>query len=59
MLIQLGTARTYPKNTLLIAEGDQSDQIYIVISGRLKVYLSDADGKEIIVDTLGPSDYFG
>jgi len=59
VLIQLGTARTYPKNTLLVAEGDQSDQIYIVISGRLKVYLSDADGKEIIVDTLGPNDYFG
>lgn len=58
-LIRLGTARTFPKNTLLIAEGDQSDQIYIVITGRLKVYLSDADGKEVVVDTLGPNDYFG
>jgi CRP/FNR family cyclic AMP-dependent transcriptional regulator len=58
-LIQLGTAHTFPKNTLLIAEGDQSAQIYIVVYGRVKVFLSDADGKEIIVDTLGPNDYFG
>jgi predicted ATPase len=46
-LIPLETARAFPKNTLLIAEGDQSDQIYIVITGRLKVYLSGADGKEV------------
>lgn len=58
-LILLGTIREFPKNTVLIAEGDQNSQLYIVISGRLKVYLSDSDGKEIILDTLGSNDYFG
>ena len=58
-LILLGTIREFPKNKVLIAEGDQNSQLYIVISGRLKVYLSDSDGKEIILDTLGQNDYFG
>ena len=55
----LGTVRSFPKNTVLVQEGDMSDQLYVVISGRLKVFLADSDGKEIIVDTLGPNQYFG
>ncbi|MEO6021741.1 MAG: Crp/Fnr family transcriptional regulator [Burkholderiales bacterium] len=55
----LGTVRSFPKNTVLVQEGDKSDQLYVVLSGRLKVFLADSDGKEIIVDTLGPNQYFG
>ena len=55
----LGTVRLFPKNTVLVQEGDKSDQIYVVLTGRLKVFLADSDGKEIIVDTLGPNQYFG
>lgn len=58
-LASLGTVRSYPKNTLLIHEGDRSDQLFVVQSGRLKVFLSDGEGKEIIVDVLGPGQYFG
>jgi CRP/FNR family cyclic AMP-dependent transcriptional regulator len=54
-----GTIRSYPKHTLLIQEGDLSDQIYVVLSGRLKVFLSDSDGKEIVIDALGPRQCFG
>jgi len=58
-LAATGTARSYPKNTLLIQEGDLTDQVYVVLSGRLKVFLSDSAGKEIIIDTLKARDYFG
>lgn len=58
-LADLGTVRSYPKNTILIQEGDKSDQVYVVLSGKLKVYLADSEGKEIIVDLLGPGQYFG
>lgn len=58
-LAELGTVRPYPKNTILIQEGDKSDQAYVVLSGKLKVYLADSEGKEIIVDLLGPGQYFG
>lgn len=58
-LTAAGTIRSYPKHTLLIQEGDRSDQLYVVVSGRLKVFLSDSDGKEIVIDTLGPRQCFG
>lgn len=58
-LVALGVTRTYPKNTLLVHEGDSSDQLYVLLTGKLKVFLADEDGKEIVVDMLGPGQYFG
>ena len=42
-----------------MAAGDQIDSLYIVISGRLKVMMSDADGKEVILSLIGPGEFFG
>ena len=58
-LVAAGSVRSYPKHTLLVQEGDRSDQLYVVLSGRLKVFLCDSDGKEIVIDTLGPGQCFG
>ena len=58
-LAALGMERTYARNTILVQEGDKSDQVYVVLSGRLKVFLANSEGKEIIVDILGPGQYFG
>ena len=58
-LAEHGTVRSYAKNIILLQEGDRTDQIYIVLSGRLKVFLSDSNGKEIIVDMLGENQFFG
>jgi len=55
----LATTRTYPKNTIIISEGDDSDSLYAVLSGKVKVYLSDDEGKEIIINIHGAGDYFG
>jgi CRP/FNR family cyclic AMP-dependent transcriptional regulator len=51
--------RTYPRNTIVISEGDQSDSLYIIESGRVKVFASDEKGKEVILCTQGPGEYFG
>lgn len=58
-LAGVGVVRTLPRRTIVFQEGDTSDQIYGVLSGRLKVYLSDADGREIALDLLGPGQIFG
>ncbi|MBX9632035.1 MAG: cyclic nucleotide-binding domain-containing protein [Burkholderiales bacterium] len=58
-LAAVGTVRSYPKNVVLIHEGDRTDQLFVVLSGRLKVYLSDAAGKEVVIDTLRVNDCFG
>ena len=54
-----GVARQYTKNTVLITEGDESDSLYVIHSGRVKVYLSDESGKEFILCIHGPGEYFG
>ena len=43
----------------IMAGGDPTDSLYIVLSGRLKVMMSDADGKEVILSILGPGEFFG
>jgi CRP/FNR family cyclic AMP-dependent transcriptional regulator len=58
-LVALGVARSYPKNAVLAQAGDVSDQFYILLSGKLKVFLADDDGKEIVVDILSPRQCFG
>ncbi len=58
-VVDIAMTRTYPKNTLIISEGDTNDSFFVVLSGKLKIFLSDEDGKEIILGMKGPGDYFG
>jgi CRP/FNR family cyclic AMP-dependent transcriptional regulator len=51
--------KRYPRNTTIINEGDISDSLYIILSGRVRVYLSDMDGKEVILNDQGPGEFFG
>jgi CRP/FNR family cyclic AMP-dependent transcriptional regulator len=52
-------AKTIPKNTIVITEGDESNSLYVIMSGKVKVYLSADDGKEVILNIQGPGEYFG
>jgi CRP/FNR family cyclic AMP-dependent transcriptional regulator len=54
-----GVVRSYPRNTVLINEGDEGDSLYIVLAGRLKVYASNAAGREVVIDFHGPGEYVG
>lgn len=51
--------RSFPRGTTVIAAGDTTDSLYVVISGRLKVMMSDDEGREVILTMLGPNEYFG
>ena len=53
------TSRVYPKNTVVIHENDTADSLFIIESGKVKVYCSDKNGKEFIMNTQGTGDYFG
>jgi CRP/FNR family cyclic AMP-dependent transcriptional regulator len=54
-----GFVREYRPRSTIVCEGDDTDALYIVLEGRLRVYLSDAHGREIELSTLGPGEYFG
>jgi len=58
-LASRGTVRSFPKNTVIINEGDRGDSLFVILSGKVKVYVSDDDGREMILDLYGPGDYVG
>lgn len=51
--------RRYPAKALIVQEGDRPDSLYIIVEGRVKAYVSDSAGREVILSTLGPGEYFG
>src|SRR3979409_2368173 len=59
MLASVVTRKSTPRSTTVMAGGDPTDSLYIVLSGRLKVMMSDADGKEVILSILSPGEFFG
>jgi len=59
MLATVVTRRSAPRSTTIMAGGDPIDSLYIVLSGRLKVMMSDSEGKEVILSILGPGEFFG
>jgi len=54
-----GVVRSYPKQTVLIAEGDVGDSLYIILAGRVKVYASNAAGREVVLNFHGAGEYVG
>jgi CRP/FNR family cyclic AMP-dependent transcriptional regulator len=59
MLTTVVTRRSLPRSTTVMASGDPTDSLYIVLSGRLKVMMSDAEGKEVILSILTAGEFFG
>jgi CRP/FNR family transcriptional regulator, cyclic AMP receptor protein len=51
--------KSVTRSTTVMAAGDATDSLYIVLSGRLKVLMSDVDGKEVILSILAPGEFFG
>jgi CRP/FNR family cyclic AMP-dependent transcriptional regulator len=58
-IAERGGKRTFPAQAILINEGDTTDSLYIVLSGRLKVYASSDDGREVVLAEHGPGEYLG
>jgi CRP/FNR family cyclic AMP-dependent transcriptional regulator len=44
------TSRSFPKNTVVIHENDPADSLFVIESGKVKVYCSDKNGKEFIMN---------
>jgi CRP/FNR family cyclic AMP-dependent transcriptional regulator len=55
----VSTEKSYPKNAVVLTEGEMGDSLYMIQSGKVKVFIGDEDGREIILKILGPGDFFG
>ncbi len=58
-LASRGQVRTFPKNAVIINEGDRADTLFVILAGKVKVYVSDDDGREMILDTHDAGEYVG
>ena len=47
------------KGTILFAEGDGGDQLYVIAEGKLKLGTSSGDGRENLLSILGPGEMLG
>jgi CRP-like cAMP-binding protein len=58
-LAAVASLRPYDKGDLLFSEGDASDLLYTVASGRVKVFKATARGTDVILEIFGPGDPVG
>lgn len=58
-LASVAVARSYEKGELVFAEGDPSDFLYTIASGRVKVVKMLPSGREVILEIFGPGDPLG
>lgn len=58
-LAERAVVRSYPKQAIIVSEGDESDSLYLITAGRVKIYLADENGKELVLAIKGPGQYFG
>ncbi len=58
-LAERGTIRRFRNHAVLIEEGESGDSIYIVLSGRLRAFVSDERGREVTLGYHLPGEYVG
>jgi CRP/FNR family transcriptional regulator, cyclic AMP receptor protein len=51
--------RAFPKRSIIVTEGDDTDSLYVMLSGKARVFVADDKGREVQLNQLGPGEYFG
>lgn len=58
-LADIATRRSYKRNSVIIHQGDDTNTMFILIQGNMRVYVEDEQGKQLTVRMLNPGDSFG
>ena len=59
VLEQFSTTRHYPKGVMLIMEGSENNQLFIIRSGKVSVFVNDEEGKQANLNYMGVGEHFG
>lgn len=51
--------RSYSRGAAILRAGEETDGLYVILSGRVKVLIPDEEGHEVILSLLGPQEYVG
>jgi CRP-like cAMP-binding protein len=58
-LMESMTLVRLPRGETVFVEGDRGDSLYVILSGKVKLGRSSADGRESLLSVLGPGEMFG
>jgi CRP/FNR family transcriptional regulator, cyclic AMP receptor protein len=59
MLANTSFRKYSARGDFVVKSGDDSEALYIIMSGGAKVLIAGENGHEVILSILGPNDYFG
>ncbi|QEI14320.1 cyclic nucleotide-binding domain-containing protein [Cellvibrio japonicus] len=51
--------RRFPKNTVLVTEGDESTHLYIIRKGIVSAFLNNDEGRQVNLNYMHEGEYFG
>lgn len=51
--------KRFKRGEILVEQGKKTDALYIVLTGRIRVLMTDSKGREVILATLSSGDYVG
>jgi len=58
-LASCAAIKSYPKNSVIIREGEEGGALFIILSGKVQAYLSSANGRMVILSNQGAGSFFG
>lgn len=58
-LAERAKSAKFPKQTMIVTEGDETSSLYIILSGKVRVFSSDDKSKEVTLLIQEPGSYFG
>lgn len=58
-LVSRGVRRPFRRGSFIMTEGEASDHVVVLLSGRAKVSSYTADGKEVVLAVRGPGELLG
>ena len=56
---RMGRVQRFAPHTQVLTEGEFSDGVYVILQGRVKIFVSEPDGGEIVLAILGSGGCFG
>jgi CRP-like cAMP-binding protein len=58
-LLQVMRRESYPEGTVLFHKDDVGDTMYLIVQGRIRIFMTDAEGRDITLRYYGPLNMFG
>lgn len=58
-LARLGAVHRFARKTLLVREGDAGHELFVVLEGRIRIFVENQDERRFVIGAYGPGTLFG